>query len=120
MRALLLVDHGSRREAANQLLEEIADALRGARPDQPVFTAHLEIAQPDIPAGFAACVEAGATEVIVVPFFLGPGRHTREDIPRLAEQASTEHGVPAKVAPPLAPSPTLITLLLERFDAAAP
>ena len=46
---------------------------------------HLEIVEPDIPAGIAACVAAGATEVVVHPYFLGPGRHTTSDIPEIVE-----------------------------------
>ena len=47
--------------------------------------AHLEIAPPGIGEGIDACVAAGATEIVVHPYFLSPGRHTSHDIPRQVE-----------------------------------
>ena len=115
MRAILLVDHGSRLPAANELLEEVAAQVRLREPSSLVVTAHLEIATPSIPEGIAACVEAGASEVVVHPFFLGPGRHTTRDIPRIVEEASAAHPtVPIRVTPPLGPHEKLVDVILER------
>ena len=122
MRALRLIDHGSRRVEGNALSAKIAAELQEGRPELIVRYAHLEIATPTIAEGFLACVEAGATEVVAVPFFLGPGRHTAQDLPREMAQAAAQcldragHRVPFRVAAPLAPSPLLHDLLLSRFD----
>ena len=72
-RAILLVDHGSRRPAANALLEDIATKLRERVPDRVVQVAHMELAEPSIADGIAACVAAGAREIVVHPYFLAPG-----------------------------------------------
>ena len=90
-RAILLVDHGSRRAEANAQLEEVADQLRARATDSIVEVAHLEIAEPDIAQGIEACVAKGATQIVVHPFFLGPGRHTSEDIPAQVERAGRNH-----------------------------
>lgn len=80
-----------------------------------VFAAHMEIAEPDVAAGFAACVEAGATEVIAVPYMLAPGRHAVEDIPRLVEEAAASHpGVRFRVAEPLGVHPGIGEVILAR------
>ena len=55
-RAILLVDHGSRREQANALLEEVAALLRKRSDDVSVHTAHMELSPPNIQEGFDACV----------------------------------------------------------------
>jgi sirohydrochlorin cobaltochelatase len=47
----------------------------------------MELAEPSIAAAFGRCAEQGAELVIVMPYFLGPGRHSRQDIPRLAAEA---------------------------------
>lgn len=91
MIGLLLVDHGSRREAANATLAEMAARLRQRRPDLLVAHAHMELAQPDIAAGFTALVVAGADDIRVVPYFLAPGRHASEDIPALVTAAAVAH-----------------------------
>jgi sirohydrochlorin ferrochelatase len=92
MKAILLVDHGSRRSEANEMLIEMADLVQSiAGPDIIVRPAHMELAEPSIAAGFANCVEAGATEVIVFPYMLSPGKHSTRDIPRMVSEVATAH-----------------------------
>lgn len=113
--AILLVDHGSRRAAANEQLEAVAERLRARDPERVVCVAHMELAPPDIAAGIAACVEAGAREVIVHPYFLGPGNHTTKDIPRLVEAAARNHpGITTRISAPLGLHDKLVDVVLER------
>lgn len=89
-RALIVVDHGSRLAEANALLDDVAAMLRTMTPD-PVFAAHMELAEPSIAQAFAQAVAAGADFVFVFPYFLSPGRHSRRDIPRLCAEAAAAH-----------------------------
>ena len=59
-----------------------------AGPGVVVRPAHMELADPDIAHGFADCVRGGATDVIVVPYMLSPGRHSTADIPRMVSEAA--------------------------------
>jgi sirohydrochlorin ferrochelatase len=90
---IVIVDHGSRREESNQLLEQIASLFskRFAEKYNIVEPAHMEIAEPSIAAAYDRCVKRGASRVIVCPFFLGPGKHWTSDIPRLAAEAAQQH-----------------------------
>jgi sirohydrochlorin ferrochelatase len=113
--ALLLVDHGSRRAEANAQLAAIAALIRArVGPGVPVEVAHMELAEPSIARGIEACADAGAREVIVVPYFLGPGRHATEDVPRLAAEAAEQYGVTCRVADVLGVHPLLAELVLVR------
>lgn len=68
MKAILLVDHGSRKREANDMLICMANLVQAmAGPDVIVRHAHMELSEPSIAAGFAGCVEAGATQVTVFP-----------------------------------------------------
>ncbi len=117
--AILLVDHGSRRAEANEQLESIAQLLRDRDPERIVRVAHMEIASPTIAEGIAACVEAGAREIVVHPYLLAPGRHSREDIPALAAEAAADHpGVTVRVSEPLGVHEKLVDVVLERVNAA--
>src|SRR6187549_219118 len=87
MRALVLVDHGSRREEASAFLDALAALVRAQAPGVPVHIAHLEIAPPTIASAVAACARDGAHEIVVVPCFLAPGRHVLDDLPRVIELA---------------------------------
>ena len=93
MHALLLIAHGSRREASNQEVRELADRLEHIARDRfdRVIPAFLELAEPDIPTGVDRCVESGATTVTVVPYFLSAGRHVSSDIPAELEKARHKH-----------------------------
>lgn len=89
---IIIVDHGSRRPESNQMLEEIASLF--ARRFEVLYDivepAHMELAEPSIATAYAKCVERGATQVIVTPFFLGPGKHWTGDIPSLTAAAAKE------------------------------
>jgi sirohydrochlorin ferrochelatase len=116
-RAILLVDHGSRRAEANAQLEQVAALLRARVPERIVEIAHLELAPPGIAQGIEACVAAGASEIAVHPFLLSPGRHSREDIPRQVEAAARQHpGIRLRVTPPLGVHEKLVDVILERVD----
>jgi cobalt/nickel transport system ATP-binding protein len=119
-RAVVLVDHGSREAAANRQLSAVAAALRRRLPSWRVATAHLSIAAPGVPAAIAACVAAGAREVVVVPYFLGPGRHASRDVPQLAREARVRHpGIRIRVAPSLGVHAGIVATVVERVRGAA-
>jgi sirohydrochlorin cobaltochelatase len=53
--------------------------------------------------------------LVVVPFFLAPGRHARLDIPRLVERARERHpGLKIQLADVLGDDPLLLELLARR------
>ncbi len=116
-RAILLVDHGSRRAEANALLDDVADQVRERTPESIVEIAHLEIAKPDIAEGIDACVKKGATHIVVHPYFLGPGRHTAEDIPAQVERAGERHpNVRIRISEALGGHAALIDAILDRVS----
>lgn len=94
MKAILLIDHGSRRDAANEMMDCMANLVQAmAGANVVVRCAHMELAEPSVAAGVRQCVEAGATELIVFPYMLSPGKHSTGDIPRMVAEAAS--GFPA-------------------------
>ncbi len=87
---LIIVDHGSRRVQSNQMLEELSRvfAKKFAGRYEIVEPAHMELAEPSIESAYTACVRRGALRIVVVPYFLGPGKHWTQDIPRLTAEAA--------------------------------
>ena len=70
---------------------------------------------PRSPAAYARCVERGATRIVVVPFFLGPGKHWTQDIPRLtAEVAARFPDTRYHVTPTLGIDDLILDLLDKR------
>ena len=114
---LIVVDHGSRRSVSNLVHEDLVRAWRPGGAYVAVEPAHMELAEPSIESAFDACVDAGATIVVVAPYFLGPGRHWERDIPELAATVAARHaGVRHLVTAPLGPDPRLLDLLEARAD----
>lgn len=92
MRALLIVAHGSRRHDSNDEVRQLTDRIRSANQEFDVIDcAFLELAAPSIPDGIAGCIAQGASQVVVLPYFLSAGRHVVEDIPALVEQSRQQH-----------------------------
>jgi sirohydrochlorin ferrochelatase len=117
-RAVLLVDHGSRREEANAVLAQVAEIIRRRSGFTVVHCAHMEIAEPTIAQGFDACVADGAREVIVHPYFLAPGDHYNDTVPRLVAEAAAKHpGVRWTITEPLGLHHKLCEVVVERVEA---
>lgn len=89
---IIIVDHGSRLAESNKLLEEVAVAFarRFAGKYSIVEPAHMELAEPSIGAAYASCVQRGAQRIVVIPYFLGPGKHWTQDIPRMTADAAAK------------------------------
>lgn len=113
---VVIVDHGSRRDESNSLLLEVVDAFRREGRWTIVEPAHMELAEPSIATAFSRCVDQGAEFVIVFPYFLAPGRHWNDDIPRLAADAASFHpGVRHLVTAPLGLHSLLLQVINERI-----
>jgi sirohydrochlorin ferrochelatase len=115
---VIIVDHGSRSRESNELLRQLVARFARVFGDRyPIVEpAHMELAEPGIASAYAACVTRGADEIVVCPFFLGPGKHWQEDIPRLASEAAerfprTTHTVSA----PLGVDDLMLQLLDKRI-----
>lgn len=115
MKALLLVAHGSRRQASNDEVHALAKVLKIQCHQQyaVVIAAFLELADPSIPEGIEACAEMGATTVTVLPYFLNSGRHVTEDIPHEINEAKLRvPDIEINVVPHIGASDSMIDLLV--------
>jgi sirohydrochlorin ferrochelatase len=113
---IVIVDHGSRRTESNQRHEAFVREWR-VRSDYPIVEpAHMELAEPSIGTAFDTCVAAGATTVVVAPYFLWPGNHWDRDIPALTAGASAAHpGIRYLVTAPLGPHQLLMDIVDDRI-----
>ena len=99
---VIVVDHGSKREAANRMLDAVCELYARTTGAAIVEPAHMELAKPTIDDAFARCVARGARDIVIMPYFLSPGRHSMRDIPEMAAAAAAHYpGVPFRVAEPL-------------------
>ena len=114
---IILVDHGSKKAAANAMLLDVVALFRRVSGERIVEAAHMELAEPTIAQAFDACVAQGAGMVVVHPYFLSPGRHSTTDIPRLVAEAAARHpGVRYHVTQPLGLDEKIAQLIVQRID----
>jgi sirohydrochlorin ferrochelatase len=117
--ALLLIAHGSREPAANADLHRLADELRATGRYAAVVAAFLELAEPDIDGGGAACVAAGPARVVLVPYFLSAGVHVRRDLAAARDGLAERFPqVEFRLAEPLGPHPLLTEIVVQRAGSA--
>lgn len=116
MKALLIVAHGSRRQASNQEVFNLAQSIstRSDHDFDVVEAAFLEIADKLIPDGIEQCAKAGATEIIVMPYFLNSGKHVTQDIPEVITAIKSQYpDITIHVTKHLGASPVMADLVLQ-------
>ena len=107
--------HGSSVPSANDAVRAVAArvALHGGFP--LVEAAFLEQGSPDLAEAVARLAAAGASKILVVPYFLTLGLHLQRDLPRLvADVARVQPAVEIRVTPPLDGHPAMEQALIER------
>lgn len=119
LQGLLLVDHGSTKAESNAQLLSLCELLQSYCPGVVVAGAHMELATPSVSEQVSALAARGVVELTVVPYFLAPGRHAREDIPRLLQEAVVSHPqIQVHVGECLGIDDLLAQLVLKRARAA--
>lgn len=89
---VVLLGHGSRVPEANLPLFEAARLSSESLGGVPVHPAFLQLAAPTLAEAVNSIYREGGRTIAVVPFFLYPGAHVREDIP--AEILELRHRYP--------------------------
>lgn len=114
--AVMLIAHGSRRQAANDDLLGLVEMLVARGSYAIVEPAFLELAEPSIPAAAAACVDRGASRVLMLPFFLSAGNHVTVDLRRFADEFAVAYPqTEFVVCSPLGLHPLILDIVEDRL-----
>ena len=114
---VIVFAHGSRVESANQAVRTVAADLARLSGNPDVVAAFLELGEPSLQGAADRLAAAGATRIVVLPYFLTLGLHMERDLPGLVDQIVQAHpGVEVVVAPPLDGHPALAEILADRLS----
>jgi sirohydrochlorin cobaltochelatase len=91
MRALILLADGSSDPGWIEPFSRLRRRVATLAAETLVMLAYLEHTEPSFAEAADVLTGAGATEITVVPLFLGPGIQVRTDVPRLVDEAATRH-----------------------------
>ena len=119
-RAVLLFGHGSRDPAWRQPMDDVARRIALRAPATPVACAFLELQQPDFAQAIHDLAGQDVDRVTVLPMFLGAGKHVREDLPRLVNDARARHpGLAIEVLPSVGEQDTVLAAIAELVSLAS-
>ena len=114
----MLFAHGSRDPDWAPPFEAIAARLS---KKFLVRVAYLELMRPSLAEAVAALAAAGASSIRVVPLFLGPGGHVKEDLPRLVADARRAHPqLEVELEKPIGEQPAVIEAIAAAIAAGIP
>jgi sirohydrochlorin cobaltochelatase len=113
---LLGVAHGSRDEAAQQVVQELLVMTAALRPGLRTEAAYVDNASPSIRTAIARLVREGERDVTVVPLLLGAASHSKTDVAASVQAARFDHpGVVFRYGRPLGPHPVVVDVLERRL-----
>lgn len=116
---IIFFAHGSSVESANEAVRQVARTAAEQGGFDLYESAFLECGQPGLPGAVDLLIARGATNLLVVPYFLTLGLHLQRDLPRIVAEASQQHpDVPIQVTAPLDGHPALAAILVSRAQEA--
>ena len=113
----MLVGHGSKARGFDRALRRVERTLKKERLYFDVRCGFLEAAEPSIPQVIRECVERGAKEVRLLPYFVLSGKHVMNDIPRIVADAAKKYRKDAKIVlcPYLGYHAKIVSIVKERL-----
>jgi sirohydrochlorin ferrochelatase len=114
---IVVFGHGSSVASANEAVQIVASHAASAGGWPLYETAFLECA-PRLEDAIRKLVSAGASRVLVLPYFLTLGIHLQRDLPVLVNDLAVRFGVAIQVAPPLDGHAGLEKILVDRAQEA--
>ncbi|HTY99709.1 MAG TPA: CbiX/SirB N-terminal domain-containing protein [Rhodocyclaceae bacterium] len=102
MKGIILFGHGSRSPEYVRPFERLRAAMIAREPTTPVELGFLELTRPTLDEAIDCLTARGVQRIVVVPVFIGAGRHVLKDLPQLAANAMDRHpGLAIDLSPPV-------------------
>ena len=118
---VVLLAHGSQRgtdtiDGLREMVSRLQNRLAGDRAR--VKMACLEFIQPDLPEAVGGLVSEGCTDITVMPFLLGQGTHTTDDLEEeIARSLEVYPQARIKASDVFGPDPALVDIVMRRVQA---
>lgn len=108
-KGIILFGHGSRTAEYVRPFERIQAAVRARDPAVAVELGFLELTRPSLEEAIDTLAGRNVGHIVVVPIFIGPGRHVLKDLPQLAANAMDRHpGLAITLAAPVGEAEVVI------------
>ena len=119
MNAILLIGHGSLKQASGASMIRLATRLREQGIAPIAEASFLNYNRPTLSDGIGRCAALGATQIIIQPYFLINGKYVCQNLPlAIEEERQSYPQITFKIGPPFNEHPAMIDLVLKRVHAA--
>ena len=91
--ALIIVAHGSRKASSNEEVKVLGEKVKSLQDKRYAFvmTSFLEFTTPSLEESILSCIDKGASEVVILPYFLASGNHVTRDIPEVVQKIQVSY-----------------------------
>lgn len=113
---ILIVGHGSRVQSSQQEFELFVEKYRKSRPQLEIRHAFIELAKPDVKTELVEFC-ASRSVIVILPFFLFPSGHIKNDIPLIIHDIKREfphHKF--LLAKTIGTEPKLVQMMFDRMN----
>ncbi|MEG0283549.1 MAG: CbiX/SirB N-terminal domain-containing protein [Erysipelotrichales bacterium] len=119
MKGILILAHGSRRIETKHMMDNMMEMIKERNPETLIENAFMELCDPLLAVGLDNLVDAGATDITLIPYFLFEGIHIKEDIPgEINEYLEGKEGITVKMGQTIGADPRLADIISERIKEA--
>ena len=89
--ALIWIAHGSKRIESNQAVADLVNRIAPKLTDkfEAILPAFLELTDPKIEQQTQKLIEQGIQKITLFPYFLAPGHHLVNDLPKIQAKLQT-------------------------------
>ena len=115
LKAMLIVDRGSREPEVKEELEIICSTISRTYPSKYGYTTYcfLEVVPPCIEDGISKCIANGADFITIIPYFLYPGMKLKDSVKKAAS-ISVKKDVRVAIAKPLSRNTRMVEVVVNR------
>ncbi len=115
MTAYIVFAHGSSVESANDAVRAVASQAARRAGWNLYETAFLGGGRPDLEEAATKLASEGATDLVVIPYFLTSGLHLERDLPALISEIRRAHPqIAIHATAPLDGHPGLVDAVMDR------
>ncbi|UPT78411.1 CbiX/SirB N-terminal domain-containing protein [Sulfurovum sp. XGS-02] len=92
-KALIIIAHGSRKDSSNEEVKALGEKVKYLQDKHYAFvmTAFLEFSDPSLEESMLSCIDKGANEIVILPYFLASGNHVTRDIPEVVQNMQASY-----------------------------
>lgn len=119
IKAMLIVDRGSREPEVKEELEVICSTISNTHPGLYDYITYcfLEVVPPYIEDGISKCIANGADFITIIPYFLYPGMKLKDSVKKAAS-ISRKKDVRVAIAKPLSKNERMLRVIVNRVHEA--